>query len=192
MSLALQYIALNHMNAEIGSSCTFAHWNPFFPACAPPPAAPFSSSDLNLFNEPARLWSSDRWHGFLARAKLKDLLHITWFPGSLPAAGRDVIVLHAEQVNSPVFEFTTFWLRNSMNSLAGKCYCLTSRQLQKQSCFPLCIQDWKRESQLYVTSLLFRMLEQQGLCKINADWTLSVLPACCICSFNRTCSHKLK
>lgn len=79
----------------------------------------FASSDVNLFHQPARLWSSGRWHGFLERAKPKDLLHMSWFPGSLPAAGCDAIAFHAEQVNSPGLELITCWLRKSMNSLAG-------------------------------------------------------------------------
>lgn len=87
----------------------------------------FSSSDLNLFHQPGWSRRSDRCHGFLERARREDLLHISWFPGCLPAAGCDVRVFHAEQVNSPVFEFTTFWLRNSTNSLTGKCCCWTSR-----------------------------------------------------------------
>lgn len=129
------------MNAEVGISCTFADVQDFDSLFFSQPfilfffkttleskyTLLFSSSDLNLFNQPARLQCSDRWHSFLEKAKLKELLHISWFPGSLPAAGCDVIAFHAEQVNSLGFEFTMFWLRNSMKSLAGKCYCLTSR-----------------------------------------------------------------
>lgn len=48
------------------------------------------------------------------------------------------------------------------------------------------IQDW-RESQLYITSLLSHLLEQQGLCKMNTDQT----PFCVLClQFNRAHSHK--
>lgn len=60
-------------------------------------------------------------------------------------------------------------------------------------CFVNKLPKWAgRASLLYITSLLFHMLEQQRLCELKTDWILSVPSVCYICSFNRTCSQKLK